>query len=119
MQPTRPAASAFSPADFSSFEDDEDSATMVAEIPSELLASTGHISPQQAEENHFKEVYTQFVATKRQCGEPTAGLTYEKIAATLRKNRDTIVARHGAKSVRFTVYVKEGKAALKATPVKD
>jgi hypothetical protein len=27
--------------------------------------------------------------------------------------------RHGAKRVKFSVYVKEGKAALKATPLKD
>ena len=29
------------------------------------------------------------------------------------------MAKTGCKEVRFTVYVKDGKAALKATPVKD
>jgi hypothetical protein len=55
---------------------------------------------------------------KRQCGEATANLTFEKFAVTLRKNKDQILSRHGAAKVRFTVYEKDGKAALKATPIK-
>jgi hypothetical protein len=37
---------------------------------------------------------------------------------TLRKTRDQIVEKQGVKSVRFSVQVKEGKAALKAQPIK-
>lgn len=55
---------------------------------------------------------------KEQCGEPTKGLTYDKFVVTLRKNKEQIVSKHGAANVRFTVYVKDGKAALKATPVR-
>ena len=29
------------------------------------------------------------------------------------------MSKHGRREVKFTVYVKDGKAALKATPVKD
>jgi hypothetical protein len=29
------------------------------------------------------------------------------------------VAKHGCRTVRFSVYVKDGKAALKATPIRD
>ena len=39
--------------------------------------------------------------------------------ASTRKTRDDLIAKTGCKEVRFTVYVKDGKAALKATPVKD
>ena len=35
------------------------------------------------------------------------------------RNRDDLIAKTGCREVRFTVYVKDGKAALKATPVKD
>jgi hypothetical protein len=102
----------------------------VAHIPAALLAAAGKgpfgkrpgvapgASEQDREAAHFHQVFDQFVATKQHCGESTAGLTLEKFSQTLRKNQDQIVARHGAKSVRFTVYVKDGKAALKATPVK-
>jgi hypothetical protein len=67
----------------------------------------------------WRHVYEQFVATKHQCGESTDGFTYEKFEQTLKKNRDALVQRHGAKRVRFSVYVKEGKAALKASPIKE
>lgn len=99
-------------------EEDEEGQTMVAEVPRELIdASSGQ--PGDADEQHFREVFEKFVATKQECNESTAGLTFDKFVQTLRKNRDQIVTRHGAKTVRFTVYKKDGKAALKATPVKD
>jgi len=68
---------------------------------------------------YFKQVYDQFLAVKKSCNEPTAGLTYEKFSEKLIKNRDDLITKTGCKEVRFTVYIKEGKAALKATPVKD
>ncbi|HEY4182441.1 MAG TPA: MXAN_5187 family protein [Kofleriaceae bacterium] len=70
-------------------------------------------------EAHFRQVYEQFLTVKKTCGEPTAGLSFEKFSEKLVKNRDDLMAKTGCKEVRFTVYVKEGKAALKATPVKD
>jgi len=68
---------------------------------------------------YFKQVFDQFVSVKKSCAEPTANLTYAKFSEKLIKNRDDLMARTGCKEVRFTVYVKDGKAALKATPVKD
>jgi hypothetical protein len=68
---------------------------------------------------YFKQVFDQFVAVKRSCNEPTSGLTYVKFAEKLVKNRDDLMAKTHCREVRFTVYVKDGKAALKATPVKD
>jgi hypothetical protein len=64
-------------------------------------------------------VFADFVRTKKDCGEATAGLTFEKFLKTLRKNHDAIVQRHGVSRVKFSVYVKEGRAALKASPVRD
>jgi hypothetical protein len=68
---------------------------------------------------YFKQVFDQFVAVKRSCNEPVSGLTYTKFAEKLVKNRDDLMAKTRCREVRFTVYVKDGKAALKATPVKD
>ena len=68
---------------------------------------------------YFKSVYDQFLAVKKSCNEPTTGLTYEKFSEKLVKNRDDLISKTGCREVRFTVYIKEGKAALKATPVKD
>ena len=44
--------------------------------------------------------------------------TFDKFKGTLQRNKDALVARHNCSRVKFTVYVKEGKAALKASPVK-
>jgi hypothetical protein len=68
---------------------------------------------------YFKSVFDQFVAVKQSCNESTSGLTYQKFSEKLIKNRDDLMSKTGCKEVRFTVYVKDGKAALKATPVKD
>lgn len=66
----------------------------------------------------WRRVYEEFIAVKQQCGEPTGPLTFEKFKGTLQRNKDALVARHNCSRVKFTVYVKEGKAALKASPVK-
>jgi hypothetical protein len=70
------------------------------------------------EDAHWREVYDQYITTRKQCGEPIDNLTFEKFGVTLRKTRDQLVEKHGAAQVRFSVQVKEGKAALKAQPVK-
>ncbi len=98
-------------------DDDDDDATMVGAVPAEILAqATGEASAEPAE---WLGVFDDFVRTKKQCGEPTDGLTFDKFAQTLKKNRDALIARHGCKRVKFTVYVKDGRASLKATPVKE
>lgn len=73
----------------------------------------------EEEAAHFAHVYDEFVQAKRQCGEPQAGLTIDKFLQKLRDNKAALVAKHGCRTVRFSVYVKDGKAALKATPVRD
>jgi hypothetical protein len=67
---------------------------------------------------HFRDVYQQYMSMRKDCGESVEGLSYEKFETTLTKTRDQVLSKHPAKAVRFTVYVKEGKAALKAAPVK-
>jgi hypothetical protein len=73
----------------------------------------------EEEAAHFAHVYEEFVTTKKNCGEPQAGLTLDKFLQKLRDNKAALVAKHGCRTVRFSVYVKDGKAALKATPVRD
>jgi hypothetical protein len=74
---------------------------------------------QEEEDAHFRHVFDDFVETKRSCGESTAGLTQLKFLQKLRDNKNALVAKHGCRTVRFSVYVKDGKAALKATPIRD
>lgn len=70
------------------------------------------------EDAEWLRVYNDFVALKEQRGENVKGFTFEKFEQTLRDKRDALMNQHGAKKVKFSVYVKDGKAALKATPLK-
>jgi hypothetical protein len=78
----------------------------------------GEILGGEDEQAMWQRVYEEFVATKEKCGEATQGLTFQKFEVTLKKNKAAIQQRHNVDRVRFTVYVKEGKAALKASPLR-
>lgn len=88
-------------------------------LPAPKIGAVGSSPPASDEERHFQDVFRDFVATREKCREPSDGLTYDKFKAKLLKNKEQLVQKYNCKSVRFQVYVKEGKAALKATPVKD
>lgn len=103
---------------------EEDEQTMVAQPSADLInAATGQHAAAGAPSGdpaaEWQAVYEEFIRTKRECKEPTDGLTFEKFQQTLKKNRDALIQRHGCKRVKFSVYVKEGRASLKATPVRD
>ncbi|HYQ45381.1 MAG TPA: MXAN_5187 family protein [Polyangiaceae bacterium] len=72
-----------------------------------------------AELAEWHAVFQDFVSLKQQCGENTDGFSYEKFEQTLKKKNEELLTRHGAKRVKFSVYVKDGKAALKASPIMD
>ncbi|MFZ9888649.1 MAG: MXAN_5187 C-terminal domain-containing protein [Myxococcota bacterium] len=98
----------------------EEARTVIAQIPTELLsqsATASGVSP--AEESHFKEVYHEFLSTRARCNEDTDQLSYERFLTKLMKNRQQIIEKYNSKSVRFQVYVKQGKAALRAVPVRE
>jgi hypothetical protein len=77
------------------------------------------VSDDVPEETYYRQVFDDFVELKRKCGESTDGLTYEKFSLKLKQNKEQLVSRYACKAVKFQVYVKDGKAALKATPVKS
>jgi hypothetical protein len=74
---------------------------------------------EEEEEAHFRHIFDDFIAKKRDCGESTVGLTRDKFLQKLRDNKANLVAKHNCRTVRFSVYVKDGKAALKATPIRE
>ncbi|MEW5855619.1 MAG: MXAN_5187 C-terminal domain-containing protein, partial [Myxococcota bacterium] len=94
-------------------------ATVMMAVPQELLAKTSAPSAADEEEAHFRDVFQQFIKTRDQCGEPADDLTYDRFVGKLHKNKQQLVEKYGCKTVRFQVYVKAGKAALKAVPVRD
>lgn len=87
-------------------------------LPRAPGAAPAAASTADSKQATWRAVYEEFVRIKEQCGENVEGLTYEKFEVTLKKNEDTLMKHHAATSVKFSVYVKEGKAALKASPVR-
>jgi hypothetical protein len=88
-----------------------------SQLPSE--EKTRALDTVDPEEVHIREVFADYVNTRRQTGEPTASLTLEKFRAKLEANRQQLIAKYSCRTARFSVYVKDGKAAIKATPVRD
>lgn len=82
----------------------------------ESMAAIASITTDEA--SHFQATYEEYIAIKERCGEPTAGLTFERFEQTLKSRKAEILAQHDAHDVRFSVYEKDGKAKLKATPIK-
>lgn len=70
------------------------------------------------DEQHWRETYDRFRELKSQLGEPADRISFEKFAAKLKKNRSDLLAKHNCKGVRFSVYEKEGKAAIKASAIR-
>lgn len=93
-------------------------------LPPDLLARSRELEQEflseetDPDEEHYQEVYETFLETRAECGESASGLSLEKFSNRLRKNRDQLVEKYGCRTVRFQVYAKDGKAAIKASPVK-
>ena len=68
---------------------------------------------------HFSQVFDAYVALRQRLGESIVGLSLEKFAAKLQSNRQQIVSKHNCRTAHFTVYEKDGKAAIRAVPVRD
>jgi hypothetical protein len=77
-----------------------------------------HVNGNDEIEPEWTQVYQDFVRIKQDCGEAVEGFTFERFTQTLRKNRDTLMREHGVQQVQFSAYVKQGRAALKAKPVR-
>jgi hypothetical protein len=65
------------------------------------------------EEKRLRQIYAKYIATKRSVNEPTAGITFEKLAESLRAQAAKLRESHAANSVDYDVIVKNGKTLLK------
>ncbi|MDP3277459.1 MAG: MXAN_5187 C-terminal domain-containing protein [Deltaproteobacteria bacterium] len=70
------------------------------------------------EQAHWREIYSAFIAERKKNGENIDGLTFEKLSGTLERNKKVLVDKTQCRSVRFVVHTKDGKAALRATPIR-
>ena len=101
--------------------------TVVRPVAMDLLAAsreseTTAVGPppertDQGLERYYREVFDELVATKAACGESVEAVDFSRFRAKLQRTRKALMDRFKCHDVRFRVYVKDGKAALKAAPV--
>ncbi|MFO0759658.1 MAG: MXAN_5187 C-terminal domain-containing protein [Byssovorax sp.] len=66
-------------------------------------------------DQRIRQIYSKYVDAKRAANESTAGVTYEKLAETLRAQAAKLRAAHPTKSVDYEVVMKDGRPHLKPT----
>ncbi|MCA1827262.1 MAG: MXAN_5187 C-terminal domain-containing protein [Myxococcales bacterium] len=80
--------------------------------------SMPEVPAEDPDEQHWRETFDKFKELKAQLGEPADRISFEKFATKLRKNRADLLAKHKCRGVRFSVYEKDGKAAIKASAIR-
>ncbi len=72
-------------------------------------------APPSAElpDQRIRQIYAKYVETKRSTQESTAGVTFEKLAASLRAQADKLKSAHPNRSIDYEVVIKDGKTHLK------
>lgn len=70
----------------------------------------------QLSDAKLKAVYDAYVTAKKRCNEDTSKLSYDSVAANLRKQVPELMKKHNAQGVEFKVVIKDGKAILRAVP---
>jgi len=68
------------------------------------------------EQAHWREVFAQFQARRRESGE-AGEIVWEQFSGTLQRSRDELMQKVSCRGVRFQAVVKQGRATLKASPV--
>ena len=66
-------------------------------------------------DDKMRRLYSVYMQAKKRTGE-NSNLSFESLAAQLRKQVPAIRAKHKCQNVDFKVVLKNGKAMLKAVP---
>jgi len=100
-------------------------ATVVAMVPTEFMEQVDKEmnAMRQAKEasrggDPLAAVYAEFLQARLRCGEKVENLSQERFIEKLKKNREQIIAQTNCRDVRFNVVVKDGKASIKASPIR-
>lgn len=81
-----------------------------------VIHIAGTPPPEPLSENRLRSVYRAYVEAKRRCNEDTTRLSFDAVAASLKKQVPELLERHNARDVEYRVFVKDGKAVLRAVP---
>ena len=74
--------------------------------------------PPGMSQEQSRKLYLRYMDARKQVGQRTDNVSYQKLLATLNKQAPRIMKQHGTQSVDFAVVVKDNKVVLKAKPKK-
>jgi hypothetical protein len=69
--------------------------------------------PRPFDEEHYRAVYNDFVASKARLGESVEAITFDGFRTKLRTSEQQLLERHGCRAVRFMVIVKDRTVSLR------
>ena len=75
------------------------------------------LSAAEREDLAYRKVYDKYLTARRKCGQ-SDDLAFDSIKDVLRKQVRTIKSRYRCSSVKFRVTVEDGKAKVKAVPLR-
>ena len=68
------------------------------------------------EESYLERLYQEYLSARRACNLPVHGVSREKIASAIERQRPAIVNAHRFCEVEYVVVIEEGKPRIKARP---
>jgi hypothetical protein len=69
--------------------------------------------PGAGDDAKLRAIYQQYIKSRREQNEPVAGITYDKLADSLRSQAQKLKEKHSANRVDYEVVVKDGKTLIK------
>ena len=87
-----------------------------ASAPEAQIHIAGTPPPDPLSESRLRGVYRAYVEAKRRCNEDTTRLSFDAVAASLKRQVPELLERNNARDVEYRVFVKDGKAILRAVP---
>jgi len=89
-------------------------------LPEDRVSTAEHSAlTAEPADSYYKRLFNEYVAARKENGEPTANITYEKFRDKLVRNEIGLRKKLGAKKVRFRVQTKAGKVSLKPIPLNE
>jgi hypothetical protein len=84
--------------------------------PEPNIHIAGTAPPDPLGETRLRSVYRAYVEAKRRCNEDTTRLSFDAVAESLKRQVPELLERHKVRDVEYRVFVKDGKAILRAVP---
>lgn len=76
------------------------------------------VAPPAQPADEAEAVYRKFIEARRQCNEPTEGITKESLAKSIEQSKKLIAEKYKTSDVELKVLIKDGKAKLTIVPKK-